>query len=366
MSSVSFYAGSASSASILPLERRAAGAPTEPQGAPIASDSLPDLSHSTASAMASNSGADGKSSSSAVPVSLAGSNLDSAAIRAKVDYKSLRYPFPEGPEAGGDHSFCSISTEGFQVRGPNYLEDRVKIDAGEAMFDLMHTDMFRSEDKVGNVAARRDSWLRAAREAGDTRYYLVVVYVTPAAPYIHLVFYYAVQPERVRARPNFASLWRQFTAHGPEADEFRNERWKVIPRVAEGPWAVSYAVGTKPALLAQKLTHTWVVCDGVADPVRPKPVGGVESVGNQDATCGSGAALGYRARGGSFYSNAGPGPYLEADCDVASSSMAFMLVSLLQSSARYVRHRPHPTLPPSLHPAPSPPCCLSSPQVPCD
>lgn len=361
MSSVSFYAGSASSASIVPLEPRVAGPVISDTQSPIAPHSLPDASPAIVSVMASSHAADGKASERSLPVSLAGSNFDSAAIRAKIDFKSLRYPFPEGPEAGGDHSFCSISTEGFQVRGPNYLEDRVKVDAGEAMFDLMHTDVFRSEDKIGNVAARRDSWLRAAREAGDTRYYLVVVYVTPAAPYIHLVFYYAVQPERVRARPNFASLWRQFTAHGPEADEFRNERWKVIPRVAEGPWAVSYAVGTKPALLAQKLTHTWVVCDGVADPARPKPVGAVESVGNQDATCGSGAALGYRARGGSFYNNAGPGPYLEADCDVASSSMAFMLVSLLQSSARWVPPFP-PTHPPTYlptlsHPPSLPPPC---------
>lgn len=291
--------------------------------------------------------------SGGLPPCVAGEDADSAAIIAAVAARAaaagaaggatgLRYPYPRGPTSGGEHCFSDV-TETFPVRGPAYLADKVKVDAPPAAFDLMAVEAFRCADKIGNVAARRDSWLRAARAVGDKRYYLVVLYVTPAAPHIHFVFYYAVQPSRVLAAPHLDALWRRFTAHGPDADAFRNERWKVIPRIAEGPWAVSYAVGTKPALLAQKLTHTWVLCDGTADapprPSSPPALGGVESVGTQDASCGSSAALpgmGYRSRGGSFVAPTGPGPYLEADCDVASSSMAFMLVSLLQSSARYL------------------------------
>lgn len=43
-----------------------------------------------------------------------------------------------------------------------------------------------------------------------------------------------------------------------------------------------------------------------------------------------------RARGESFVTHTGPGPYLEADCDVSSSSIAYMLVSLLQQYAKYI------------------------------
>ena len=41
-----------------------------------------------------------------------------------------------------------------------------------------------------------------------------------------------------------------------------------------------------------------------------------------------------RPLGSSFGILDGPGPYLAADCDVSSSSMAYVLVSLLQSSAK--------------------------------
>jgi hypothetical protein len=303
-------------------------------------------------AAAGGNASGGSGSAAPVPPSLAGRDMDSAAIRAAVAEESAPHFLPPGPETGGDHCWSQLAAEGFQIRGPHYLSDKVKVAAGPAMFDLMHVAMFRSNDKIGNFAARQDSWLRAARRAGDTRYYLVVAYVTPAAPYVHVAMYYAVQPERMAAHPYFARLWEKFTAHGPEGDAFRNDRWKVIPRIAEGSWMVQRAVGTKPALLAQKLTHTWIICDGMPDgdaaggSGREGASGGAGSggaaaggVAETDAGCASAAsvALGQsaaRTRGTSFTTDSGPGPYLEADCDAASSSMAFVLVSMLQQYAR--------------------------------
>lgn len=262
--------------------------------------------------------------------------VSSDAIRSAIPASGLAYPLEIGPEIGGQHCYSQPDATTFQVRGPNYLHDRGKVAAGPAIFDLMHVDMFLSNDKIGNVASRRDSWLRSAREAGDPRYYLVILYVTPAAPFLHIVLYYAVNEERLAALPHATKLWDQFTAHGPEADAFRNDRWKVIPRVAEGSWVVQKAVGAKPALLAQKLTHTWIINDGVADP--PPGAGGSGSGAATTTSVGCDANLPHaaRLRGGSVVSTTGPGPYIESDCDVASSSMAFVLVSLLQQYARFI------------------------------
>lgn len=43
-----------------------------------------------------------------------------------------------------------------------------------------------------------------------------------------------------------------------------------------------------------------------------------------------------RAHGQTIDVSSGPAPYIEADCDVASSSMAYMLVSLLQQYAKHI------------------------------
>jgi hypothetical protein len=309
-------------------------------------------------AAAGAGGAKAAGAGAAAPVS-------SDAIRSAVKLDTCPYPLMPGPDKGGAHSYSHLAAESFKVRGPRYLTDKVKVDAAPAAFDLMHVELFLSHDRIGNLAARRNSWLRKARAAGDTRYYLVIVYVTPAAPFIHVALYYAVDGRAVDGNAALKKLWTQFTAHGEAADAFRNDRWKVIPRIAEGSWVVSSAVGTKPALLAQKLTHTWIICDDVHDepaaaaataaaaaPAATASGGSARSggasgaggagssappvaVASVDTGCAPGA-LGSRARGESYVTHTGPGPYLEADCDVSSSSMAYMLVSLLQQYAKYV------------------------------
>lgn len=40
----------------------------------------------------------------------------------------------------------------------------------------------------------------------------------------------------------------------PEDNKRRNTNFKLIPRVAQGPWIVKKSVGTTPVLLGQKLT----------------------------------------------------------------------------------------------------------------
>ena len=333
------------------------------------------------------------SSSSSAPAAAPARDADSAGVRAAIarlpGSPGRRTAFPLGAATGGEHCYSELDATSFMVRGPDYLEDRVKVNSGEALFDLMHVEMFRSNARIGNVAARRDSWLRAARAAGDARFYTVVVYVTPAPPFLYLIFYFAVQPSRLRANLAFAALWRQFSAPGPEGDAFRNERWKVVPRVAEGSWIVQNAVGSKPALLGQKLAHTWTLCEGPPEPLAAAAAAGAAaaggaaggkgagggggaggSSGSSSGSGGSGSGSGSsgsgwsgagsgaggdgagsvgvadnigcdsfpqaRPRVNSFSTSKGPGPYLESDCDVASSSMAFVLVSLLQSYAKYL------------------------------
>ena len=275
--------------------------------------------------------------------------VSSAAIRAAIPPSTCPLALPPGPATAGEHCYSDLDAVTFHVRGRHYLTDRVKEPSGPAVFDLMHVEVFLSNDKIGNMAQRQESWLRRARAAGDSRYYLVVAYVTTAAPYIHLVLYFAVVQERVDALPHFKALWQRFTTPGAEADDFRNERWKVVPRIAEGSWVVQRAVGTKPALLATKLTHTWIFCDDTSEVAAGAGAAGAAAAASGGSSSGGGGGGGVhhpveststscgvaaRVRGESFVTHRGPGPYLEADCDVASSSIALMLVSLMQSYAK--------------------------------
>jgi len=102
------------------------------------------------------------------------------------------------------------------------------------------------------------------------------------APPHAMVFYFALPPDSAKHwDAPFATLWERFLAGD---DKFKNSRWKVIPSVVEGPWVVKKSVGQKPALLGNKLTHTYIQRDNV----------------------------------------------LEMDCDIASSKTAAVLVGLLK------------------------------------
>jgi hypothetical protein len=154
---------------------------------------------------------------------------------------------------------------------------------------------------------------------------------------MYFTLYYAVNHELIVARPHFHKLWTQFTSSGPQADAFRKERWKVIPRIAEGSWIVQKSVGAKPALLAQKLDHTWILCnESGTDLPASAPNSPPRGVKTADTGCEPNLRASYRARGRSVEMLSGIGPYLEADCDVMSSSMAFMLVSLMHQYAKNI------------------------------
>ena len=84
----------------------------------------------------------------------------------------------------------------------------------------------------------------------------------------------------------FKKAWERFLS----SETYRNARWKVIPRVPHGSWVVRRAVGSRPALLAQKLTHKWYLYDN----------------------------------------------HFEVDCDVGSSTVASALTGLLASYKKHI------------------------------
>lgn len=133
------------------------------------------------------------------------------------------------------------------------------------------------------------------------------------------------------AREAASATWERFL-HG--SDEYRQARWKVIPGIPEGAWVVQNAFGNTPTLLANKLTHTWHVSTAPAIPAAPGPADGSAHF--------TGAAVEGSGQGGSSVEegqrDTSPryGAYVESDCDVASSTMARMLVDLLLANARDV------------------------------
>ncbi|GBG24203.1 Protein ENHANCED DISEASE RESISTANCE 2 [Hondaea fermentalgiana] len=178
------------------------------------------------------------------------------------------------PEAGGaaDENTAPVSAEGLagtfpcwedtplekeplKVRGANYLKDKVKQKSGAAAFRVVAVDLFETEGRVTHIASRPDNLVhRLVKEAGFP-FIFMVHFTLPGPPFYSLVVYFAAQEKDLNVGNPFGDLLNKFL--NSESSEFRDNCFKLIPRVVEGNFFVSKAVGTTPAILGKKLDQEY-------------------------------------------------------------------------------------------------------------
>ncbi|CAI5970803.1 unnamed protein product [Closterium sp. NIES-64] len=156
---------------------------------------------------------------------------------------------PLGVDPKDAHAWKQAVSDNFCVRGATYLSDGIKIPAAQPLLSLLAVDWFKSDSRIDNVAARPGSVMQS--EAGKKLPFVFVLNLqVPGKPNYSCVAYFAAD------RPvKKDSLLGRFV--NAEDDSFRNSRFKLIPRIEEGFWAVKRAVGTKAAILGKALTCSY-------------------------------------------------------------------------------------------------------------
>ncbi|GMI25934.1 hypothetical protein TeGR_g301 [Tetraparma gracilis] len=185
-----------------------------------------------------------------VPLSAAGFYL-----RARLPLPVVPHSIPRGP---GPNRWLEGHGGRVRVRGGKYLEDRVKAPSLPSLFGVLGVDSTLRDDKhaksISHMSARPGSFRSrffslSPPPSSSAPFLLVFNFVLPWG---NMCIYAAREargevPERERKGE---ALWRRFL----EGDgEFRKERLKIIPTVEAGPWVVQKLVGSKPAILGQKV-----------------------------------------------------------------------------------------------------------------
>ena len=172
----------------------------------------------------------------------------------------------------------------FAVRGPDYMTKKAKVAAGDALGRLLHIDIFRVEGErlrddhilsKGRARAR----LEQLRRTSGAPFVFSMCLQLPGSPPLSMVAYWGVAapdpaaaatPGQIAAR----NLFDRFidipiSPEGGVGDNddrsegdllmtsLQNARFKLIPRIDEGPFAVRRAVGSKPTLLGQKVKQRY-------------------------------------------------------------------------------------------------------------
>lgn len=191
----------------------------------------------------------------------------------------------EGMNSHFDPKFwSSAGADGLRVRGKKYLEDRIKIEAAEPMFDLHRVDLFEFPSATEHVAPSMDY----VKENPDKFFYIVQLMV-PGPPHYSIVAAFTPKDKEacLASDTPFSRLMQKFV-NG--TDEDRNDVFKLIPSIVEGSWIVQKAVGNTPAILGKKIRIAY---------------------------------------------HKGPN-YIELDFDIASSAMAANIVRLVSSATKTV------------------------------
>lgn len=163
-------------------------------------------------------------------------------------------------------AWAEPAAEAFKVRGKNYAQDGKKFHSERSAFSLLTVDLVNSERPIceGLCAHPNERFQLACkreRETGITElppFVFAVNLCIPGTTNYHQVSYFAISnmEEIERGTTPFGRLMQKFIFG--DSDQFRDDTFKLIPRIVEGNYIVRSAVGTKPSLIGKKIKQYYI------------------------------------------------------------------------------------------------------------
>jgi hypothetical protein len=156
---------------------------------------------------------------------------------------NLSSPLPLYPSNGGESCWSIPNHDIFRVRGPTYLDDRVKIPSGPSPFTCRGVDVWLTDNPERHIARHPDV-------LGGKLLEMDTFLVNFLLPFGNFVSYFSIPPIEDFPSKEVASVWTKFLKGD---QQYRDARLKMLPIVVDGPWIVKAAVGngTAPALLGK-------------------------------------------------------------------------------------------------------------------
>ena len=162
--------------------------------------------------------------------------------------------------------WADAPAEKFKVRGKTYMKDKVKVLSEPSVFRLLTVDLLQVDEPImtgmcSHPSERIQMALRREQETGIRElpdFIWAINYVVPANRYFHWVAYFGVDDVSV-LRDTSTPLGRLAEPFFfGNSDKYRDNTFKLIPRIVDGNFVVRKAVGSKPSILGRKLKQHYV------------------------------------------------------------------------------------------------------------
>lgn len=196
--------------------------------------------------------------------------VEAKSLTAPISDKKLGETIRSAPPSFNLSMWAEPESKSFRVRGKHYTKDKKKISAGDSMFRLIAVDLVETDQNIRSGMCSHPNErvaLAMKREAegkgSDMPPFIFALNIAiPGPPFLHLVIYYAVDDITIINGKNntpFSKLANQFFFG--DSDEFRDNTFKLIPRIVEGNFIVRKAVGSTPAIMGTKLKQYYMRTD---------------------------------------------------------------------------------------------------------
>ena len=160
-------------------------------------------------------------------------------------------------------------SDSFAVRGKTYIRDKRKVRAGNSLFKLMTIDLIEVDKPIlSGICSMPNERIQLAlnrEKRGDEGlppFVFAVNIIVPGPPHFHLIIYFKVdksQLDLIHNEGTPSSILANKFFFGDD-DVFRDQTFKLIPRIVEGNYIVRKAVGSKPAIMGTKLKQYYHRC----------------------------------------------------------------------------------------------------------
>lgn len=146
------------------------------------------------------------------------------------------------PPALPAHMWAEPDLQTFRLRSKTYNQDKQKVLSEPSLFKLVAVDIFEVPEPTRNIASNPKNRVAQAFARGETTWCFVMNIMVPGPPHLCFVVYLEGDRKKIEEDTPFGRIARPFF-FGHD-DEFRNNRFKLIPRVR--PPSVGIRVRVKP------------------------------------------------------------------------------------------------------------------------
>ena len=133
------------------------------------------------------------------------------------------------------------------LRGPTYLKNKKKQASDPCLFKFLCVDMYHVPETTHNVCSHPNNRVYKALQRGEDKWVFCLNIMVPSSPPFSFVAYWEGDRKLIEDDTPFGKVARPF--FNGNDDEFRNSRFKLIPKVVEGNYFIRMAVKDTPTLL---------------------------------------------------------------------------------------------------------------------